>query len=367
MSSLVNGWDKGIFYVGSYGEKSDATIHACTMEKTTGKLHIIQRFTNVENASFLAIHPDGKRLYAAKEIGESGGQPGGEVAAISIEVETGLLKDITSVASTIGQHPCYVSVNQEGTGLYAANYTGGNITLLPLTEDGELQNAASLMQHEGEPGPVVDRQGAPHAHCVVPIPGTPFVSAVDLGIDAVVTYRYDKEAGILANHHITKLQGGTGPRHIAFHPKLAVAYVTNELASSVTLLHLDKDAGLLTEGATYSTIPTEYTDYNDSADIHVSSDGKFLYSSNRGHNSIAVFAIDGQSGTLTSIQHIGCGGEQPRNFGLTPEGDYVLVANQKTGNIVVFRRDRESGTISETGFTLELNAPVSICFANNSH
>ncbi|MBH5317398.1 lactonase family protein [Paenibacillus sp. GSMTC-2017] len=367
MSGIANGWDDGIFYIGSYGEKQEATIHTCRMNKTTGELHIIQRFSGAENASFLALHPKGTHLYAAKEIGESGGEPGGEIAALSIDGETGLLKEITNVVTTIGQHPCYVSVNEAGTAVYAANYTGGNITLLPLTDDGELKQAASLMQHESEPGPVADRQGSPHAHCVVPIPGTPFISAVDLGMDAVVTYRHDTEAGILVNHHITKLQGGTGPRHIAFHGTIPVAYVTNELASSVTLLHLDRDAGLLTEGATYSTIPSKYTGYNDSADIHISADGRFLYSSNRGHNSIAVFAIDEQTGELTSIQHIECGGEQPRNFGLTPDGNYLLVANQKTGNVVVFNRDIELGTITQTSFKLELNAPVTICFASNSN
>ncbi|REK74683.1 lactonase family protein [Paenibacillus paeoniae] len=362
MSAATNGWSQGIFYVGSYGEKKDATIHVCKIDKETGALSIVQRVAGVENASFLALHPEGKRLYAAKEIEESGGVAGGEVVAIAIQPDTGLLGDVTSYSSTVGAHPCYISVNEAGTALYAANYTGGSISLHPLTADGELEAASAVLQHECEPGPVADRQEKPHAHCVSPIPGTPFVCAVDLGMDAVVTYRHDADAQTLVKTDEAGFFGGAGPRHIAYHPSLDVAYVANELASSVTLLSIDRKAGVLSVEHTYSTLPEGYDGYNDSADIHISSDGRYLYSSNRGHNSIAVFAISSERGELTPIQHISCGGELPRNFGITPDGAYVLAANGKTGNIYVLRRDQEQGTLAPTGHGLELNIPVCIRF-----
>ncbi|MFF2885404.1 lactonase family protein [Paenibacillus sp. NPDC057967] len=360
MSTSANGWNEGIFYVGSYGEKKDATIHVCKINKETGALSIVQRVNGVENASFLALHPDGKRLYAAKEIEASNGVAGGEVVAIAIQTDSGLLGEVTSLASTVGAHPCYISVNEAGTALYAANYTGGSISLHPLTADGELEAASAVMQHECEPGPVADRQEKPHAHCVSPVPGTPYVCAVDLGMDAVVTYR--QEGRTLVKTDETAFFRGAGPRHIAYHPSLNVAYVANELASSVTLLRIDRNAGVLRVEHTYSTLPEGYEGYNDSADIHVSADGRYLYSSNRGHNSIAVFAISPESGELSPIQHISCGGELPRNFGITPDGAYVLAANGKTNNIAVFRRDQEQGTLSPTGHELELNIPVCIRF-----
>jgi len=362
MSAAANGWIEGIFYVGSYGEKKDATIHVCKINKATGELSIVQRMNGVENASFLALHPEGKRLYAAKEIEESNGVAGGEVVAIAIQPDTGLLGEVTSLASTAGAHPCYISVNETGTALYAANYTGGSISLHTLTAEGELQSASAVMQHECEPGPVADRQEKPHAHCVSPVPGTSYVCAVDLGMDAVVTYRHDTEAQTLVKTDEAKFFGGAGPRHIAYHPTLDVAYVANELASSVTLLSVDRKGGALRVQQTYSTLPEGYDGYNDSADIHVSADGRYLYSSNRGHNSIAVFAISSESGELSPIQHISCGGELPRNFGITPDGEYVLAANGKTGNIAVFRRDQEQGTLAPTGHGLELNIPVCIRF-----
>lgn len=355
-------WSQGIFYVGSYGEKDQATIHVCRMNKETGELTILQKVTGVENASFLALHPNGHRLYAVKEVAESNGAAGGEIAAIAVDPATGLLGDVTSFASTVGAHPCYVSVNEAGTAAFTANYTGGSVTMHPLTAGGEVQPAAAVIQHTCEPGPVADRQEAPHAHCISPMPGTAFVCAVDLGMDAVVTYKHNGDALVKTDE--APLPAGAGPRHIVFHPVLETAYVANELASTVTLMRVDKASGALEAVETHSTLPADYQGYNDSADIHVSSDGRYLYSSNRGHNSIAVFAIEAGSGKLSPVQHISCGGELPRNFGITPEGDYLLAANGKTGNIAVFRRDRETGLLSPTNHQLELNIPVCIRFGH---
>ncbi|MHA6482981.1 lactonase family protein [Paenibacillus sp. strain BS8-2] len=361
---MSNSWENGILYVGSYGEADEATIHVCRMDPEDGSLTILQRVQGVENASFLALHPNGSKLYAAQEIAEAAGVKGGVVATLDIDPLTGLLGSVTSSISTIGEHPCYVSVDAGGAAVFAANYTGGNVVALPLTEGGDFIGTASLLQHECEPGPVTDRQMEPHAHCFEIMPGTNLVCAVDLGMDAVVTYAYDSEQGTLSLRHECKLTAGLGPRHIVFHPELPVGYVTNELASSVTLVHIDKEKGILTQGGVYSSIPSDYDGYNDSADLHLSPDGKFLYSSNRGHQSIAVFRVDSSTGELDNIQHVGCGGEQPRNFGITPDGRYLLVANQKSGTIVVFHRDAESGKLTSAGRELSLPAPVCIRFAN---
>jgi 6-phosphogluconolactonase len=363
MSETGNGWENGILYVGSYGEADSATIHVCKMDPSDGGLTIIQKVDGVENASFLALHPDGSKLYAAQEIAEAAGVAGGAVVSLNIDSATGLLGETTSIASTIGEHPCYVSVNAGGTAVFAANYTGGSVVALPLSQSGELGGRAAFVQHECQPGPIADRQEKPHAHCIEAIPGTNLVCAVDLGMDAVVAYSYNEADGTLTLRHECKLTAGLGPRHIVFHPKLSVGYVTNELASSVTLVHIDKTKGELTQGAVYSSIPADYDGYNDSADLHLSPDGKFLYSSNRGHQSIAVFKVDEETGELESVQHAGCGGEQPRNFGITPDGRFVLVANQKSGTIVVFARNEESGKLTPAGQELELPAPVCIRFA----
>jgi 6-phosphogluconolactonase len=264
----------------------------------------------------------------------------------------------------MGEHPCYVSVDAGGKTVFAANYTGGSVVALSLSKNGELDGAASFVQHECKPGLIADRQEKPHAHCIEPIPGTDLVCAVDLGMDAVVTYYHNQEDGSLTLKHECKLTSGLGPRHIVFHPVLPVGYVTNELASSITLVHINKDKGELTQGAVYSSIPSDYDGYNDSADLHLSPDGKFLYSSNRGHQSIAVFKVNEETGELACVQHVGCGGEQPRNFGITPDGRYVLVANQKSGTIVVFLRDEKSGKLTPAGRELALPAPVCIRFAD---
>ncbi|GBG09871.1 hypothetical protein PAT3040_04545 [Paenibacillus agaridevorans] len=363
MSSKGYVRNNGILYVGSYGERHQPTIHVCRLDPSNGRLMILQKMDGFDNASFLALHPNGTKLYAVQEVAEAGGVGGGVVAAIAIDPSTGLLGSVTSSASTGGEHPCYVSVDAGGTAVFAANYTGGNIAALQLNDAGDIGKLSSLMQHVCEPGPVADRQEKPHAHCIAPMPGTNYVCAVDLGMDAIITYAYRESDGTLSKRYECKLTGGYGPRHIVFHPILPVGYVTNELASSVTLMHIDKENGTLAQGATYSSIPADYDGYNDSADLHLSPDGKFLYCSNRGHQSIAVFRVDETSGELANIQHIGGGGEQPRNFGITPDGAYVLVANQRSGTIVIFRRDPVSGKLARAGQQLELPSPVCIRFA----
>lgn len=352
----------GIFYIGSYGGVEEATLHTCRLDLTTGLPEMVQAVRGIENASFLAVHPNGRRLYAVKELAEHDGVPGGAVVAIAIDPSDGLLGEVTGSVSTQGEHPCYVSVDSKGKAIFSANYSGGSVTLHPLTPEGDLEEGTRLYQHHCEPGPVAQRQEGPHAHCIVSLVGTPYVYAADLGMDAVVTYRYDQEGLALEQAGECKLVGGLGPRHIEFHAEYPVAYVTNELASSVTLLHVDRESGRLIAGPAYSTIPSHYDGYNDSADLHLSPDGRFLYASNRGHHSIAVFAVASGTGELTPVEHQSCGGEQPRNFAITPDGRFLLAANQRTGNIAVFNINSEDGTLSPTGQEIAIPSPVCIRF-----
>ncbi|OME80662.1 hypothetical protein BK120_18420 [Paenibacillus sp. FSL A5-0031] len=351
-----------ILYIGSYGTAEESTIHVCTFDDTTGELTILQRLSGLENASYLTLNPSGGSLYAASETEVTGDASGGSVASFEIDKATGLLKPTGNRLLTYGAHPCYISTDKAGQVLLAANYTGGNVALLPIKADGGLEEATSVQQNAGELGPNAARQDAPHAHCIIPF-GSSYVCAVDLGIDAIVIYRFDEERRSLIPHGISKVHRGAGPRHLIFHPHLKTGYVMNELDSTITQFDVDAELGALTANQVISALPADYNGYNDSADIHLGVSGRYLYSSNRGHNSIAVFAVDQGNGQLSLIQHIDCGGESPRNFVLTPSGDHLLVAHQKTGNITVFSVDAESGLLSKLDSELELPSPVCMKFA----
>ncbi|MBD2867900.1 lactonase family protein [Paenibacillus arenilitoris] len=352
----------GLLYAGSYGGADDETIHVCAFDGESGKLSVLQRVSGLENASFLALHPDGRRLYAVSETGTTEGAAGGSVVAYDIDDATGLLGARSDRFLTHGAHPCYISADAEGRALFVANYTGGNVAALPLTAEGMPEAAASVHAHEGELGPNTARQDTAHAHSIMPLGETGWLVAADLGLDAVVVYRYDAESRELARKGSCKVRRGAGPRHLAYHGELRTAYVLNELDSTVTVLKLDAGQGTLTAGQTVPALPSGYNGRNDAADLHLAPSGRFLYSSNRGHDSIAAFAVDPASGELTPIQHIHCGGETPRNFAITPDGRYLLAAHQKTGTVATFRIDGDSGLLSPTGQALKLPSPVCLTF-----
>ncbi|MCU6712824.1 lactonase family protein [Paenibacillus sp. J5C_2022] len=362
---MKKGWKDGLLYIGCYGEQSETTIHVCRLDKGTGELTLLQSTAGVENASYLAIHPGGERLYAVKETDHSDGRSGGGVVSMTIGTD-GLLGETTSSQSSEGAHPCYVSVAVDGRAVFVANYTGGHAALLPLTSNGELRPASSVKGGGMEEGAEIAGEGQhvkSNAHCITALPDTEYVCVADLGQDAIITYRVNLDQGTLDRHHVCRLHKGAGPRHLVFHSALPVAYVANEPDSSITLLSVDKDAGTLTPLHTYSSLPADYDGYNDSADIHLSPDDRYLYSSNRGHNSIAVFEVNEDDGKLTAVQHVSCGGELPRNFGITPDGGYLLAANHKSGTVIVFRRDAASGKLTQTEHSLAVSSPVCVRFA----
>jgi 6-phosphogluconolactonase len=256
-----------------------------------------------------------------------------------------------------------VDVDRGGRFVLVANYSGGNVAVLPIRNDGSLGEATDLKQYQGS-SINVERQEGPHAHCIVLDPANRFAYGCDLGTDKVMIYRFDARRGKLIPGRTpwVQLKPGAGPRHITFRPDGKYAYVINELHATVTAFAHDRERGTLKEVQTIQTLPADFTGENTSADIHVSPDGRFLYCSNRGHDSIAAFQIDPRNGKLIFVAHLSSGGKAPRNFAIDPTGAFVLVANQKSDNIVSFRRDAKTGRLSATGHIAEVPSPVCLKF-----
>ena len=356
--------DGDLLYVGTYteGTKSDG-IYLVHMDQRSGELRLVGSVDAGVNPSFLAIHPDGRALYAVNELEKFNGKASGAVSAFAIAKDTGALTTLGEQQSSEGGAPCFVSVDRSGRVVLVANYVGGNLALLPIQSNGALAPTTQVMQHTGS-GPNAERQNAPHAHCIVPDPSNRFALAADLGADRVFVYRLDVDGKSL--RHVeggdALMRPGAGPRHIAFHPTLPLVYVANELDSTVATLRFDAERGALSLLDTRSTIPAGWTGTNYPADVHVSPSGRTLYVSNRGHNSIAVFSVTTSTGALTLDQVVSTEGDWPRNFSLDPTGRWLLVANQRSDSIVVFARDHESGRLTLTRQRIALPSPVCLRF-----
>jgi len=350
-----------LLYVGSYTDATRAEgVTLVQFDTRSGALERLHAVDVGPNPSFLAIHPNGRVLYAVNEVGERGGQKAGGVSAFSIASDGALSR--LGDQSSQGAGPCYVSVDRSGRAALVANYDGGSVALLPIAKGGELAPATSVDQHRGH-GPDAERQEAAHAHCIVSDPSNRFALAADLGLDRVMLYRLDAGAGTLqrVEEGDAALAPGAGPRHIAFHPKRSLVYVVGELDSTVTTLRFDASAAHLTSIGSRSSLPAGWRGKSFAADIHVAPSGNVLYVSNRGHDSIAVFSI-AETGAIRLEQTIATGGEWPRNFSLDPTGRWLLVANQNSGSIVVFARDPRSGRLSATSHRLEIPSPVCVRF-----
>jgi len=356
-----------LLYVGTYteGTRSEG-IYLVRMDRSSGKLRRVGSTDAGANPSFLAIHPNGRVLYAVNEVEKDNGKPTGAVSAFAIAKDTGALTRRNEQPSE-GGAPCFVSVDRSGRVVLVANYVGGNVALLPIQGDGALAPATSVVQHAGT-GPNRERQGEPHAHCIVPDHSNRFVLAADLGADRVFVYRLDLEGKSL--RHVeggdAVMRSGAGPRHIAFHATLPLVFVANELDSTVATLRFDAERGTLSPLDTRSTFPAGWTGTNYPADIHLAPSGRALYVSNRGHNSIAVFSVAESTGALALDQVISTDGDWPRNFSLDPTGRWLLVANQRSDSIVVFRRDQKSGRLTPTRQRIAVPSPVCLRFRANT-
>jgi 6-phosphogluconolactonase len=348
-------------YIGTYTRQKGKGIYAYRFQPAAGKLTPVGLAGESDNPSFLAVHPNRRFLYAVNEM--SGGKPEGYVSAFAIDPKTGKLAFLNKVSSR-GGGPCHLMVDKSGKHLAVANYNSGSVAVFPVLPDGRLGEASAFMQHRGSSANPA-RQKGPHAHCVLFSPDNRFLLAADLGLDQVLVYRFDATKGSLAPNDppSARVAPGSGPRHLAFHPKGSFLYVNNEMASTVTAFAYQPGGGILKELQTVSTLPAGFSGESTTAEIETDRAGKFLYVSNRGHDSIAVFAIDAK-GALTPVEYASTQGKVPRSFALDPTGAYLFAANQDSYNVVVFRVDSKTGRLTPSGQVMEdVGQPVCVVFA----
>jgi len=351
-----------LVYFGTYTRDKSKGIYAYRFQPATGNLEPLGLAAETVNPSFLTIHQNRKYLYAVGETGNYEGQKSGLVSAYSMDLKTGKLTLLNKKA-TRGTSPCHLAVDKTGKTLIVVNYGTGSTIAYPIQPDGSLGEATSFIEHSGS-SVNPKRQQGPHAHSVNISDDNRFAVVADLGLDQVLVFRLDAASGKLSpnNPPAVKVNSGAGPRHFNFHPNGRNAYVINELQSTVTAFSWDGARGVLTEIQTISTLPKDFTGDNTTAEIRVHPSGKFLYGSNRGHNSLAIFAIDPAKGTLTPVGHQPTQGQIPRNFNFDPTGAYVFAANQNSDSVVVFKLDQQTGRLTPTGQVLEIGAPVCVRF-----
>ncbi len=351
-----------VVYLGTYTGGESEGIYRYALDETSGKLTFEGVTTGVKNPSFLAIHSDGRHLYCVCEISDYRGGETGSVRAFSIEATTGDLKPLNEQSSG-GAGPCHLVVDASGKNVLVANYGGGSVSVVEIEPDGRLGAVSSHVQHHGSsvnPG----RQKGPHAHSIHVDAANRFAFAADLGLDKILVYRFDAGVGTIAANDppAATVKPGAGPRHFAFHPSGDSAYVINELDSTVTAFSYDAERGVLTEIQTISTLPADFEGRSHTAEVQVHPGGKFLYGSNRGHDSIAVFSIDPERGTLKMVETEPTQGKTPRNFGIDPSGKFLLAANQGSDTVVVFHIDPETGALEPSGYSVETPRPVCVKF-----
>jgi len=331
------------------------------LELETGKLSEPVVAAEVKNPSFLEIHPGGKFLYAVSGAGGTG-----SVSAYAIDRETGELKFLNQQPSG-GAGPCHVSIDHKGKNVLVANYTSGSASVIPIKADGRLGKPTGFVQHEGSSVNPTRQQG-PRAHSINVSGDDCFAFVTDLGIDKIMIYKLDVEKGTIAANEpaFAKVKDGAGPRHFSFGPKGKYAYVINELDCTITAFSYEPDSGALTEIQTVTTLPKGYDGSNTCAEIRVHPSGRFVYGSNRGHNSIAVYRADPAKGTLTFVEHEGAEIKTPRNFNIEPTGKFCLVANEGGDSVAVFEIDQESGALEATGHKISVSKPVCVRFLGPS-
>lgn len=345
-------------YIGTYTGPVSKGIYVSELNLATGALSKPEVAAEVANPSFLAIHPSRKFVYAVNEVSDSDGKKTGAVSAFAVDGETGKLK-LLNHQSSQGTGPCHLVVDQAGKNVLVANYGGGSVASLPISADGKLGEATSAIQHKGS-SVNKQRQESPHAHSINIDAANRFVVAADLGLDQVLVYKFDPAAGKLTPNDppFAKVADGAGPRHFAFHPTGKSAYVINELGNTVTTFEYDANKGTLNPVQFISTLPEKFEGKSYTAEVVAHPSGKFIYGSNRGHDSIAIFTVDASSGKLTAAGHQPTGGKTPRNFAIDPTGTYLLAENQGSDSIVVFRVDLQTGLLKETGHRVDVPSPV---------
>jgi len=350
-------------FIGTYTDGDSQGIYRFDMDRGSGKATEPVLAGKATNPGFIEIHPSGNYLYSTGLSGLSDDGTGTAVTAFSID-STGNLQAINTQPSK-GQAACHLTVDPQGKNLLVAHYSSGTTSVLPIRGDGGLDPVSSIATHD-EPGTNVNpsRQDAPHPHSVnVDVAGR-FAFVADLGIDKVMIYKLDAQQGTLAPAAtpFVKLEPGGGPRHFHMHPNGKFAYANNELTNTLAALAFDAETGALTETESISTLPEDFNGANTTAEVRVHPNGRFVYVSNRGHESIAIFRIDSATGKLTAAGHAPVLGVQPRNFNIDPSGRFMIVVNQETENVVLFWIDSNTGGLTPTGQEFQIPTPVCVRF-----
>lgn len=344
-------------------------IYSYQFDEISGKLTPSGVAAETVNPSFLVVAPNKKFLYAVNELQNYKGEASGGVTAFSLDAKTGKLRELDEVASR-GADPCYISFDRTGKYLLVANYTGGTVAVFPVSADGHIRDASSVEDDKGALGPNKERQEHAHAHWIETSARNRFAYVSDLGLDRVLIYKFDSAKGMLSSEATgpsdtsffsATLAPGTGPRHVAFSRDGNFMYVLGELDSTVTVFANDGKETFRSIQK-ISALPAGFSGKNDAAEIAIHSSGNFLYTSNRGDDSIAVFSIDPATGKLTFVQRASTEGKAPRNFAVDPSGSHLLVANQDSGNIVEFKIDSATGKLTSKGEVAKVPAPVCLVF-----
>jgi 6-phosphogluconolactonase len=346
-------------FIGTYTNKTESKgIYAFEFDPNSGKLKILGLAAQTPDPSWVAIHPTGKFAYAANEAGKQS-----TITAFSIDAKSSKLTQLNQIPA-LGEDPCHLSFDKTGKYLFVANYSSGNIAVFPILPDGKLGEHTALATNAGNLGPNKERQEAPHAHWVHVSPDNRFVFAADLGLDAILSYRFDATKGTLTPNDpsFAKLNPGAGPRHVAFSPNGKFVYVVSELNSTVTAFSYDPAKGTLFEFQILTTLAQDFAGRNDTAEITVHSNGKWLFASNRGRDTITVFSISPADGSLTSLGEFPTGGKEPRHFAIDPSGQFLLVENQNSNSIIVFRINPATGALAHVAGADGIPSPVCLTF-----
>jgi len=359
-----------ILFVGTYTEKDSKSkgIYAYNYDAKTGKVTPLGLAAETTNPSWITISPNGRSLYAVNEISNYKDRKSGGLSAFSIDRDkdgrpTGKLTFLNEVP-TQGPDPCYVTMDKTGKYAVVANYTGGSLIGIRIHDDGSLGDPSTFIEHTGH-GPNLERQRSAHVHSVDLSPDNRFAYVDDLGIDGLLVYKFDASKGVLASNSskYATFDPGSGPRHFALHPSGRFAYVVSEMRGTVTAFSNDPVTGTLQRLQTISTLPKDFKGEIADGEVEIHPSGKFLYASNRGEgNSIAVFTVDSEKGTLTPVEYMPTQGKTPRSFEIDPTGTLLFAANQESNNIVVFKIDQKTGRLKPTGQTLDAISPVCLKF-----